>query len=247
MIHKDLHKSPVALDSAKHRQLKLRNDISTLTAAAGLNSFFITTAEFGDACKEYAIVFLRAGLDAQGKEQLAPVVVFGLAQAQNLMLEGERWTARYVPAVLRAYPFTLSMTPDKQFVVCVDESWKGLSTSEGQALFDDKGERSPMLVEIQKFIEAIEGEIERTRLFGQWLLEKKLLRDMRFDATLADGQALSADGFLAIDEEALKNLPDADVLAMHRNGALELVHAHRISMANMRRLVELRQAQLRTA
>jgi hypothetical protein len=243
MIHKDLHKKPAMLDRERHRQLKLREQDSTLTASAGLNSFFLTGAEFGDACKEFAIVFLRAGTDAQGQEQVAPVVVLGLSQGENLVLEGDRWGYRYAPAVLRAYPFTMARVDDKQFVMFFDESWKGLSQTEGRPLFDDAGEPSPMLKELQQFVTAIESEIERTRLFGQWLMKHKLLRDMRFDATLPDGQAISADGFLAIDEEELKKLSDADVLEAHRSGALELVHAHRISLSNMRRLVERRQAR----
>lgn len=244
MIHKDLHKAPVALDRALHKDLKLRADVSTLTATAGLNSFFLTTGEFADACKEYAIVFLRAGTDAQGNDQVAPVVVFGLAQGENLVLEGERWGYRYAPAVLRAYPFTMGRADAERYVVCIDESWKGLSRTEGLPIFDEAGEPTQMLTDLQRLVSAIEVEVERTRLFGQWLVDNKLLRDMRFDATLSDGQKLSADGFLSIDEDALKQLSDARILEGHRNGAMELVHMQRLSMNNMRRLVERHQARL---
>ena len=50
MITPDLHKKPVGLDREKHKNLKLRRELSNLRAAAGLNALFLTGAEFGDAC-----------------------------------------------------------------------------------------------------------------------------------------------------------------------------------------------------
>jgi hypothetical protein len=73
---------------------------------------------------------------------------------------------------------------------------------------------------------------------GALLVEKDLLRDMRFDATLPDGSKLGVDGFLTIDEQKLSALSDADVLMLSRNGLLGLIHAHQISLGNMGRLVE---------
>lgn len=240
MIHRELHKKPIALDRNSHRALKLRTDIPTSGSAAGLNSFFVASAEFGDASKEYAIVFLPAGNDPQGKPQAAPVVVLGLSQGENMMLDGDRWTGRYQPALIRAYPFMMGRADNDQLVLCIDESWKGWSTTEGQPLLDEQGEPTKWLKDIQTFVENIEAEVERTRRFCQFLLEKKLLSERRFDATLPSGQKLSAEGFMTVDDDALAKLPDADIVEMHRNGALELIHAHRLSLPNMRRLVDLR-------
>ena len=70
---------------------------------------------------------------------------------------------------------------------------------------------------------------------------------MRFDATLTDGQQLSVDGFLALDEEKLRALPDATLLDLHKSGMLALIHAHQISLGLMRALVERRLALRATA
>ena len=70
---------------------------------------------------------------------------------------------------------------------------------------------------------------------------------MRFDATLPDGNKMSVDGFLALDEEKLGALPDATVLDLHRTGVLALIHAHQISLGLMRALVERRLARRATA
>ena len=58
--------------------------------------------------------------------------------------------------------------------------------SEGQALFNADGEPSEFTQGVQKQLENFEQEVERTRLAGAVLVEKGLLRDMRFDATLRD-------------------------------------------------------------
>lgn len=239
MINPELHKKPVALDRVAHRNLKIRREMSALDATTGLNAFFITAAEFADACKEYPILFLRAGKDEQGKDLCAPVTVFGLLKGENLIYRHGRWNARYVPALLRSYPFAMAPTPDKQFVVCFDETSPVFSQTEGQALFDEKGEATPYLEEVRQFVEKIEIEVDRTRLAGRKLMELNMLQDKRFDATLPDGTPLSIDGFMAVDEERLKNLNDADVLELQRTGLLALIHFHMASMSNISRLLEI--------
>ena len=67
---------------------------------------------------------------------------------------------------------------------------------------------------MQKYLEARVGELQRTRAFCSRLIELELLQDMRFDATLPDGNTLTVDGFLALDEKKLAALPDAVVVEL---------------------------------
>ena len=237
MINENLHKKVVALDRVKHRDLKLDLATRDLSTIKTLNAFFVAGTEFGDACKDYPVVWVNAGKDESGKDQVAPIAVFGLSGGQNLCVEGDSWRVRYVPAVLRLYPFALARVGPTEMVVCFDESWGGFG-SQGEALFNDQGEPSAFTLNVQKQLENFEVEVERTRQAGALLMEKGLLRDMRFDATLPDGSKLAVDGFLTIDEEKLGALSDADVLEFHRNGLMGLIHAHQISLANMAKLVE---------
>ena len=237
MINENLHKKAVALDRAKHRDLKLNLAARDMTAVKQLNAFFVAGTEFSDACKEYPVVWVNAGTDASGKQQVAPIAVFGLRAEQNLCIEDDAWRVRYVPAVLRLYPFALARVAANEMVVCVDEGWVGLG-SEGQALFNADGQPSEFTQGVQKQLENFEQEVERTRLAGAVLVEKGLLRDMRFDATLPDGSKLVVDGFLTIDEDKLGKLSDAEIVALNRNGLMGLIHAHQISLGNMGRLVE---------
>jgi hypothetical protein len=120
----------------------------------------------------------------------------------------------------------------------MDTAFKGLNTEEGQPLFDAEGKPAELLQTMQKQLEALEAEIQRTRLVGQRLQELDLLRDMRFDATMPDGSQHTVDGFLTVDETKVTALPDNVVAELHRNGILGLVHLHWVSLGNMRRLVD---------
>jgi hypothetical protein len=238
LINQNLHRNPVPLDHVQHRQLRLGLPVTDWSVAARLNAIFVATAEFPDVCREFPIVFVRAGKDAGGKDQIAPIAVLGLSAEQNLFLAGGRWRAQYMPAVLRSYPFCIGRVDADRYAVCVDMSWSGAASGQGQALFEGDGQAAPLLKEMQKHFELLEGEIQRTRQVCARLLELDLLRDMRFDATLPDGRKHSVDGFLTVDDTKAQNLPDAVVGELHRNGVLGLIQLHWVSLGNMRRLVE---------
>ncbi len=239
MINQNLHRKPVALDRIKHRQTRLDTTARDLSELRRMNAFFVAGAEFVDACRDYPIVWVRAGKDDQGKDQVAPVAVFGITSGENLCIDGDAWRVRYVPAMVRLYPFAMARVSPTEMVVCIDESWIGLSEGgAGQALFNADGTPTEFTRNIQRQLEQFEGEVDRTRQAGDLLLQHGLLRDMRFDASLPDGSKVAVDGFLCVDEAKLAALGDADLVALSRNGLIALIHAHQISLGNMARLAE---------
>jgi hypothetical protein len=246
MIIPALHTRVVPLDRQAHRKLRVK-PLDDWRIASALNSAFITATEFVDACREYPIVFVRAGTDAAGQQLIAPVAVFGLSPQENLFLDGPRWRAHYLPNVLRLYPFAIGRIDEQNFAICIDAAWSGLSETEGQPLFDDKGELGDLAKLALDQLQSYEGEVQRTQQVCARYLELGLLRDMRFDVTAPDGKSFGVDGFMAIDEEKFRALPDDVALDLHRSGLLALLHAHMISLRNMRRLAEWRMERLAAA
>lgn len=244
MIDPALFAAPIAIDRNEHRRMRLKTQLTRFDRTAGLNALFLTAVEFVDACREYPIVFVEAGNGPDGKRDVAPMAVLGLAQGENLMLQPDgSWAARYVPAVLRGYPMGIATTDAQTYVVVIDSKADALSDTEGEALFDEKGEPSAMLEQTRRFVEQIESEAQRTRLLGRSLLELELLQPMRFDATLPDGKQLTVDGFLAVSEEKFAALPEAALAQLHKSGVLALVYAHQFSLGLMRALTERRVAR----
>ena len=238
MINPNLHRRPVPLDATQHRALKV-GPVTDWSVAARLNAIFVAATEFSDVCKEYPIVFVRAGREADGRDQIAPIAVLGVMAEQNLYLDGKNWRATYLPAVLRAYPFCIGRVDEQRFAVCLDMDWPGAGDDvSGQALFDAAGQPAELLQAMQKHLEVLEGEIQSTRGLGARLLELDLLRDMRFDATLPDGRQHTVDGFLTVDQEKAQNLPNKVVVELHRSGVLGLIQLHWASLGLMRRLVD---------
>lgn len=241
MINNLLHRQVVAVDSNLHRNTRLRVPHNDWSFAAQLNSMFVAATEFGDACREYPIVFVNAGKDEKDQPVIAPIAVFGVTNNDNLFLDKTVWRGRYVPALLRVYPFCTAKVSAEQFAVCLDAAWSGVSTTEGEALYGADGKPSELLAGVQKQLETLETEVQRTRLLCQRLQEMELLRDMRFDATFGDGRKHSVEGFLTVDQAKLDALPDAKLLELHKQGILGLVHAHWISLGNMRTLLDWHQ------
>ena len=244
MINTLLHKQPMALDRNDHRFMRLRWPIADWTVAAKLNAIFIAGVEFGDAARDYPVVFVAAGQDEDGKVAVAPIAVLGLTKEHNLFIDGAGWRGQYIPAVLRAYPFAIGRIDDGQFAICFDASCPALSGTEGEAMFNAQGEPTEFMKNIQQQLENLEGEIQRTKLLCHLLRDMELLREMRFDGVLPDGSKIAVDGFLTVDDTKLNALPDDKVLELHRSGALGMVHAHYVSLGNMSKLLDWHVKQL---
>lgn len=226
------------LDREVHKNLKLDTNQPVVSRVADQNSVFLAAVEFADACKEYPIVFVRAGNGADSKPAVAPLAVLGLRAGSNLFVDGDKWTGSYVPAYVRRYPFAMARLDDSatNLAVCYDTKWPAFNETTGEALFKD-GQPTEFLLNAKSFLENFEQEAERTRLICNLLVEMDLLQDMRFEATLPNGEKFDVEGFLALDEKKYAELADDKVLQLHRNGLIALIEMHRLSLSGMNRLV----------
>jgi hypothetical protein len=227
------------LDREAHKNLKLDTTKSVVSRVANQNSVFLAAVEFADACKEYPIVFVRAGNGgADGKAAVAPLAVLGLRPGSNLFVEGDKWNGTYVPAYVRRYPFVMARVEEgsNNMAVCFDTSWDAFNETTGEALFKD-GQPTEFVLNAKSFLENFEQEAERTRLICELLVDLDLLQDMRFEATLPNGEQIDVEGFLALDEKKYAELPDDKVLQLHRNGLIAMIEMHRLSLTHMNRLV----------
>lgn len=239
MINSALYREPELLDPARHRGLKM-GTLADFSITKGMHGAFITVTEMPQAGLEFPIVFIHSGeRDAAGRPTVSPIVLLGLSANENLFVDGARWDARYIPAFIRRYPFlTATLRNAGTTGVMVDRAWSGFSEQDGEALFEADDQPAPALQRAMEFLQMFETEAQRTRSFCARLAELDLLREMKADATLPQGQTLSVDGFLVVDEEKLLKLDESVVIETHRNGMLMLLHLHLASLANMRHMVE---------
>lgn len=201
--------------------------------AAHVNSVPLMAVEMTAAASEYTIVF------AGNEEAVAPVVILGLEGTKNEYVDEDgKWTADYIPAFVRRYPFVFSQQ-ENTYTLCVDESWNGCNKDgKGDRLFDDKGERTEYLSRMLKFLEESQAHFVRTQTYCKHLKEMDLLEPMKADFTLPGGEKKSLGGFMAVNREKLRNLAPEKLAELAKTDELELTYIHMLSMNNFRRVLE---------
>ena len=237
-LHSSLYRRPVPLDPAVHGAHRV-SALSDFSITRDLHAVFITATEFPQAGLEFPLLFVATGQrNGAGRPTMSTIALLGLAEGENLQLEGERWVGRYIPAYIRRYPFASASTPGPAGLkVLVDDTWPGFSESGAEPLFVADGRPAPALSRAMEFLDRFELEAERTRTFCDRVVALDVLKEMKAEATLPDGERISVDGFHAIDEDRLRALPDATVLELYRTGMLALMQVHLLSLANIRHLV----------
>jgi hypothetical protein len=223
-----LYERAVPINARQHRNLSVKSG-ADYGFAKHVNSVPLMAAEFEPACGEYAIVFAGQGKD------IMPVALLGVRDQENLYVDDKGvWSAKYVPAFVRRYPFVFS-SDDKgeTFTLCVDESYQGINRDGvGERLFDSAGERTQYLKTVLGFLQAYQAQFEATRAFCQRLAEHKLLEDMRADFTLRSGQRMGLGGFMTVNRERLRALPGNVLADLAARGELDLIYAHLHSQRN---------------
>jgi hypothetical protein len=235
--HPPLYGRVVALDREVHAGLRLKC-ASNLAFAAGLSAVPLLCAEFRDAAREYAIVFVRSA-----DQGLMPAVLTGKPEGPNLYVDATgRWNAQYVPAYVRRYPFVTARTAPEQYAVCIDAECRGFDTAEGAQLFVGTGEPSPLLHHVVKNLADFQQHAQLTEAFTRRLQAAGVLIDADAKADLSDGRALALRGFCIVDEARLRDLPEATLREWLAGGELKLIHAHLLSLGNLLQLLARQRA-----
>jgi SapC len=240
-----LYRRPIALDPALHRGRKVV-PLSDFSIVGAVHAVPITATEFPQAALEFPIVFVETGArDSAGRATMTPAALLGLSHGENLYVDRSRWDARYIPAYIRRYPFLTATLPGSGGInVLVDEAWSGFGAQAGEPLFEADDSPAPALRRAMDFLERYEHEAERTRAFCERLRRLGVLEEMKADATLPNGEAISVDGFHTVNEERLRAFPDETVLELWRNGMLMLIQMHLVSIVNIRHLVNRKAARV---
>jgi hypothetical protein len=226
------YNKPIALNKVEHADTRIKFSGDDYSFAAKTNSVILAGVEFAVAAKEYPLVFAQAG------GQVVPVALLGLRNEENLFIADDgNWDARYLHALVWRYPFVLAETGEEgQRVVCIDESFTGFSSEDGEALFED-GEATPLLTQAIDFLEEYQKQYIRTERFVKRLSENDLLMPLNAKVDMSDGEQLALTGLLAVDEKKMLQLNDKKALEFYRSGELAWLYAHLISVGTINQLV----------
>jgi len=193
----------------------------------------VLAQEFGPISGELPIVFVKNS----ESDTVAAVVMTSLTPGTNLLLDGDKWKTRYVPACVRNVPFVLMNAPEGsegQFVVGVDED-HALVGDEGEALFNEDGSESEFLDARKKSLGQYYDFDQMTHAIAK-LLEEKGLLEARTLTVEVKGEKRNIDGILVVSEEKLSELSDEDFLDLRKRGLLPMIYAHLGSLQHIQLL-----------
>lgn len=225
------YKQPVVLDREQHKGLRLKNTDALFASKSQAVPLLVN--EFVEACLEYPIVFSRGN-----EGQWMALALTGLTADANAFVDAKGlWTGRYVPVSVRRYPFILAEGADQQYSLAADLSAPQLGT-EGEALFDDKGEPTELALNVLNLLGEFQAQAKVTEAVIGKLNDAQLLTQQNLQVRLGDGRSAVVDGVWIVDEKKLRELPDDKILAWFKGGELTAVHAQMLSLRNLVPLLE---------
>jgi hypothetical protein len=230
----------VLLNNIDHQTLKVAPRFG---AAFGdsVNQLPVYPTEFETLQREYPIFFRR---DEQGA--LQAVAMLGLDRDENLFLGEQGWDARYVPAIQRRGPFSIGIQkrtdhgehrPEPMIHVDLDDPRVG---TDGFPLFLPHGGNAPYLNHVADALKAIFDGVERSGPMYALLDELGLVQPVAVEIEIDEGTRYTVPQYHAVSAERLAALDGAALERLHRDGYLADTIFALSSLANVQRLIELK-------
>lgn len=229
----------VMLNNVEHGDLRV---ITTRSARYGdaVMSAMTFPFEFRSVQTAYPILLQRK--ESGG---YVPVALFGFERGENLFLDAGGWNAAYIPAMIRREPFMIGFSQGAEQstrVLSLDLDHPRVSREEGEALFQPLGGRTPFLERAADLLEQIYEGLAQNERFVAALEAHGLIESVTLGIRLRDGSNNHLVGFHAIDEDRLRELDDAALGSLNREGHLMPIFMMLASLPNVQRLAELKNA-----
>jgi len=233
----------VPVTHERHHGKKVRGTAG-FEYASQFHIAYVTMHEFARAAAIYPIVFL----EDKPSGAFRSVVLMGLENGENLFIGSKgAWSASYIPAMIRRYPFALSKGEQEgRFVVCVDEASSLLSDTEGSPLFEKDGKPSQVIENVKRYLSELQQMDHMTLEFSQFLRDHNLLSALDMRVNTSD-QVKNITGCFVISEERMNELPDEVFRTLREKRYLPAMYAHLISLPQIERLVQMKKERAQAA
>jgi hypothetical protein len=223
-----IYESVVPVNAQRHGDVSIQAT-RDYGFSASVNAVPLMAVEFIAAAAEYAIVFTEVGDD------VVPAAVLGMRGTDNVYVASDsHWSARYIPAFIRRYPFVFASTPDNRgLAVCIDESCPGVNREgRGERLFTHDGKPTAYVKQVMQFLREYQAQFERTRAFGKKVRELGLLEPVQAAVTSPRGNRITMSGMQTVSRKKLRELGADAALQLLRSDELELLYLQMFSLRN---------------
>ncbi|CUB02768.1 SapC family protein [Marinomonas fungiae] len=230
VVSKQNHANAGWTSPTDYRQTK---HLSVIPALAG---------EFGHLIPTYPMAFLK---NSTGKFQLC--VLLGLKKHCNAFLDlNNRWTAQYVPANLRSYPFSLMESSNGQQVLAVDadsDFFHIEAQTNDKPVLNQAGTAHDSLKELIQFMGQRHIQQLQTDHAVDLLAQHQVLKEWQESVITEDGSSEQTvlKGLYCFDEKALQHLDGDALQTLASKGALGVAYAQLYSQTRLKYLVKRQQ------
>jgi hypothetical protein len=227
----------IPLDSAKHKKLRINVD-RNYSHVSHQNMTPVLASEFLAASTNFPIVFVKQ----QETGKFKSVGLLGLDTGENLVFTDNKVRSNYIPVNVRRYPFAAgaSAADESEMVLCIDENSTLLNEEEGVEIFDENGKPSESTQKITSLLTDILAKDAATDIFIAFLVENDLLQPAEVKLNLGKEGGKKLNGLYKVDEEALNELSDDEVLTLYKRKYFAAIYAHLASLSQFERLLQLK-------
>lgn len=190
----------------------------------------IVLQEVPQVAAAFPIVFKKTN------EGLEPRAVFSLVSnlPNPFVSKDGRWFAAYVPSDLRCHPFVASrlgpnaIGENPVFQLMVKETSELVTNDPNdERFFDESGASAPALVEVRTFLQNRQAAREETLALSRRLSALNLFEP----ADTYEGVVLPAESHVILTRQ-LNNLSRSEKLSLLESSAIQLAHAHQVSLSH---------------
>jgi hypothetical protein len=233
----------VLLNNVDHFDLKVIIGHS-VTFGDGVNKIPVLPTEFEEIQREYPIFFHR---DEDGA--LQAIALLGLDRDENLFLDQNGWQGRYVPAMLQRGAFLIGLTRDGtegDALIHIDLDHPRVSTTKGLSLFLPHGGNAPYLEHIARILRVIHVGVETSAPMYAVFEQAGLIEPITVEILLSETKKYVLSDLFAIGGGALAKLDASWLDRLNRAGYLSHAFYAAASLANVSRLIDLKNRAART-
>ncbi|SMF33624.1 SapC protein [Alteromonadaceae bacterium Bs31] len=231
------------LNNKEHAGLRINTEKKS-EYGDNIGGAIVFPTEILEAHKEYPIFFQKS----QDTGAFQAVALFGFRQDENLFLTNSGWQAEYIPAIVQREPFLIGLqenasTGEKTPVVSVNlNSPRIAKPEEGETVFLEGGESSPLLVEATRQLDIVhDGFGASVKMFEKFLAHD-LMESFTLDIEFNDGSKYGTSMYYTISQDKLYELSAESITELHSGGYLQLAYLILASSSNLKRLINRRNA-----
>lgn len=223
---------PVLLNNVDHQHLRVATGHGARFGDS-VNQTIALPSEFEALQREYAILLRR---NAGG--EFRATVLLGLDGDENLFLDGDRWNARYVPALHARGPFSIGVSGDGgEPMVHIDLDHPRVG-NDGEPIFREHGGNAPLLDHVTDVLRTIyAGSQSGEAMIAAWL-ELELIAPIALQLDLDDGRRYNLPDCFTIDGARLAALEGPDLARLHQADLLRPAFWVASSLGNIRTLLD---------